>query len=76
MGIFFFVAGTYRVSSWLCILQLSLFLHNSNFFRQPSSLRVQRREQLERKTVFLVCEDRNFEGNFERRKTLEIDLVR
>ena len=26
------------------ILQLSFFLHNSNFFRQPSSLRVQRRE--------------------------------
>ena len=58
------------------VLQLSFFLHNSNFFRQPSSLRVQRREQLERKTVFFVCEDRNFEGNFERRKTLEIDLVR
>jgi hypothetical protein len=29
----------------LCILQLSLFLHNSNFFRQPSSLLVQRRFQ-------------------------------
>lgn len=40
------------------VLQLSFFLHNSNFFRQPLSLRVQRREQLERKTVFFVCEDR------------------
>jgi hypothetical protein len=39
--------GTYRDSSCLLeILQLSFFLHNSNFFRQPSSLRVQRREQL------------------------------
>lgn len=46
------------------ILQLSFFLHNSNFFRQPSSLRVQRREQLERKTVFFVCEEPDFEGNF------------
>jgi hypothetical protein len=38
---------TYRDSSCLLeILQLSFFLHNSNFFLQPSSLRVQRREQL------------------------------
>jgi hypothetical protein len=41
------------------ILQLSFFLHNSNFFRQPSSLRVQRREQLNSKIGDFVCE-----GNF------------
>jgi hypothetical protein len=32
-------------------LQLSFFLHNSNFYRQPSSLRVQRREQMDGKMV-------------------------
>ena len=46
------------------ILQLSFFLHNSNFFRQPSSLRVQRREQMDSKTGNFVCKDRTSKATF------------
>jgi hypothetical protein len=35
------------------ILQLSFFLHNSNFFRQPSSLRVQRSRAAKLEILFV-----------------------
>jgi len=50
----FFQLGTFALPGFL---QLSFFLLNSNFFRQPSSLRVQRREQFDSKIVDFVCEE-------------------
>jgi hypothetical protein len=49
----FLVGLTETLPGVRVVLQLSFFLHNSNFFRQPSSLRVQRSRAAKLEILFV-----------------------